>query len=153
MRRQVVPSGRTPFVHHRRTHMHLASHRVMRRAAARAGLLALVVGAAFGLTQCVQVTDPITGTATQPGSNIATFSHQGTDKCFEKCAKDFAKGVDKELKLHQKNKQDCNHDPVCLALERCRQEQAMDDLEKAFRDCRKNCHHQGKGHGGDDDDH
>jgi len=130
--------------------MHLASHRVGRRAAARAGLLALVIGAAFGLTQCVQVTDPITGTSADPGSNIATFSHQKTGNCFNQCARDYAKGVEAELKLYLSKLKACHKDPVCLALERCRHEKAMDDLEKAFRDCRKNCHHQGKGYGGDE---
>jgi hypothetical protein len=117
----------------------------MRGGAARAGLLALVVSAGLGLTQCVQVTDPITGT-----SNISAFSHQNTDKCFDKCAKDYAKGVDKEMKLHDKNKRACNDDPVCLALESARHQQALDQLQQEFRDCRNSCHHQGKGHGGDD---
>jgi hypothetical protein len=125
--------------------MHLARERRLPRAAARAGLVALVVGAALGLTQCVQVTDPITGT-----SNISAFSHQSTDKCFDKCAKDFAKDVDKEMKLFEKNKRACDGDPVCLALERARHEQAMDELQQEFRDCRDGCHHQGKGHGGGD---
>jgi hypothetical protein len=121
--------------------------------AARAGLLALVFGAGLVLTQCVQVTDPITGSATQPGSNIANFSHHNTDKCFEKCAKNYTQGVEKELKLYQKNKDACDHDPVCLALERARHQDAMQQLQDEFRNCRNDCHHQGKGHGGDDGDH
>ena len=133
--------------------MHPASHRVARRATPRVVLVAVVIVAALGLTQCVQVTDPITGTSTQPGSNIAAFSHQNTDKCFDKCAKAYEKGVDKEMKLHQKSIGACNDDPVCLALEHARHQQAMDQLQQGFRDCRNSCHHQGKGHGGDDDDH
>ena len=123
----------------------------VRPAAARVGLLALLVGAGFGLTQCVQVTDPITGSAGQAGSTIANFSRQNTDKCFEKCAKDYEKGVDKEMKRYEKSKRACDGDPVCLALERARHQQALDQLEQEFRACRDGCHHQGKGHGGGDD--
>lgn len=126
--------------------MHLAPHPAVRRVAVRAGLLALLVGMSLGLTQCVQVTDPITG------STAATFAHGNTGDCFFQCAKDYAKGLEAELKLYLANKKACGHDPVCQALERCRHENALEQLKDDFRKCRQGCHHQGRG-GDDGHDH
>lgn len=121
--------------------MHLASHPPVRRVAARAGLLALMVGAALGLTQCVQVTDPIAG------STAARFSTDTSD-CFSGCAKTFASGVQAEATLHNANVQACNGDPVCVSLEAARHQNVMAQLQQSFTDCRNSCHHQGGGTGG-----
>jgi hypothetical protein len=127
--------------------MHLAPHHAVRRVAVRAGLLALLVGVSLSLTQCVQVTDPISG------STAATFAHGRTSDCFFQCAKDYAKGLQDELELYLHNRKACRKDPVCLALERCRHEKALDQLKDDFRNCRKGCHHQGRGDDGDNHDH
>lgn len=121
--------------------MHLASHPLMRRAAARAGLYALVIAAGFSLTQCVQVTDPITG------STAAQFANS-TSNCLTSCANTYTAGVMAQTTLHNSNVLTCKGDPVCLALENARFQQAMNQLMTAFTNCRNGCHHQGGGTGG-----
>jgi hypothetical protein len=121
--------------------MHLASHPPVRRAAARAGLLALMIGAAFGLTQCVQVTDPVSR------STVAEFSTTTSD-CFSGCAKVFAANVRAEASLHSANMKTCTGDPVCVSLEIARHQQVMTQLQDDFTNCRNGCHHQGGGTGG-----
>lgn len=126
--------------------MHLALHHSATRVIARAGLLALLAATALGLTQCVQVTDPISG------ATVATFAKEKTGKCFEQCAKKFSRALEAEEDLYKANKKACNHSDVCLALERARHDQAVDQIKADFKSCRQNCHHQGHGDG-DDDEH
>ena len=121
--------------------MHLASHPPVRRVAARVGLLALMLGAALGLTQCVQVADPVAG------STVTRFSTTTSD-CFSSCARAFATGVQAEAALHSANMKGCQGDPICISLEIARHQQVMTQLQNSFTDCRNSCHHQGGGTGG-----
>jgi hypothetical protein len=89
----------------------------------------------------VQVTDPISG------SSVATFSRSSTGECYDNCAKTFTKALQSENDLWLANKKACNHDEVCIALERARHDAVVDRLKAEFRACRDNCHHQGGGNG------
>jgi len=122
--------------------MQLASHHDVRRIASRSLFLALLIGTALSLTQCVQVTDPITG------STASTFSKASTGDCYSTCATEFTSALQAENDVWKANKTTCNHDDVCLALERARHDGVVDLLKAKFRACRDNCHHQGRGEGG-----
>jgi hypothetical protein len=113
----------------------------MRRAAARAGLYALVIAAGFSLTQCVQVADPVAGSTAQ---QFAT----STSDCFSGCGMTYAAGVQAQTTLHNTNVKACKGDPVCLALENARFQAAMNQLMTDATNCRNGCHHQGGGTGG-----
>jgi hypothetical protein len=121
--------------------MQLAPHHDVRRIVSRAGLAALLLGTALSLTQCVQVTDPISG------STVATFSRASTGDCYSDCAKTFTNALQAENTLWQANKKACNHDDVCIALERARHDGVVDQLKAQFEACRDKCHHQGGGSG------
>jgi len=126
--------------------MPLAPHLDVRRFISRAGLAALLLGTAMGLTQCVQVTqvtDPIAG------SSVATFSHQKTGDCYTDCTKAFARALVAETELYLSHLKACKKDKVCIALERARHDSVVDKLKDEFRACRDNCHHQGCGGGHD----
>ncbi len=121
--------------------MQLAPHLNVRRIAVRAGLAALLLGTALSLTQCVQVTDPISG------NTVATFARSSTGDCYSACAKTFTDALQAENTLWLANKQACNHDDVCIALERARHDAVVDKLKADFAACRDKCHHQGSGSG------
>ena len=116
--------------------MHLASHRVLRRASILGALLALIGLAAVSLTQCTMVNDNVTG---------MSFSTAKADKCLKDCKKDFDRATHDEFKLNQRNRRNCNGEPVCLALEAQRHREALIVIEKNYAACRAECHHQGGG--------
>ena len=114
--------------------MHLASHRVLRRASIFGALLALLGLAAVSLTQCTMVNDNVTG---------MSFSTAKADKCLKDCKKDFDRATHDEFKLNQRNRRECGGEAVCLALEAQRHRDALIDIERAYANCRAECHHQG----------
>ena len=118
--------------------MHLASHRVLRRASIFGALVALLGLAALSLTQCTMVNDNVTG---------VSFAAAQANKCLKDCKKDFDRASHDEFKLNQRNRKACGGEPVCLALEAQRHRDALIVLEKNYADCRGNCHHQGGGGG------
>jgi len=118
--------------------MHLASHRVLRRASIYGALLALLGLASLSLTQCTMIDDNLTG---------VSLSTAKADKCLKDCKKDFDRATHDEFKLNQKNRKACGNDVVCLAIETQRHREALEQLERDYATCRETCHHQGGGSG------
>ena len=116
--------------------MHLASHRVLRRASIYGALLTLLGLASLSLTQCTMIDDNLTG---------VSLSTAKADKCLKDCKHDFDFDTRKEFQLNNKNRRACNGDLVCLALEAERHREALAQLEADYATCRENCHHQGGG--------
>jgi len=118
--------------------MHLASHRVLRRASIFGALVALLGLAALSLTQCTMVNDNVTG---------MSFSVAKADRCLKDCKKEFDRATHDEFKVNQRNRRECGGEPVCLALEAQRHRDALIVIEQAYAACRAECHHQGGGGG------
>jgi hypothetical protein len=118
--------------------MHLASHRVLRRASTFCALVALLGLAAVSLTQCTMVNDNVTG---------LSFSVAKANKCLKECKRDFDSATREEMRLNHRNRRQCDSDVVCLALESERHRTVLKQIEKEYETCRSECHHQGGGGG------
>ena len=118
--------------------MHLASHRVLRRASIFGALLALLGLASMSLTQCTMVNDNVTG---------VSFAAAQANKCLKDCRKDYDSATRAEFKLNQRNRKACDGEAVCLAIEAQRHREALIVLEQSYAACRAECHHQGGGGG------
>ncbi len=116
--------------------MHLASHRVLRRASIYGALLTLLGLASLSLTQCTMIEDNVTG---------LSFAAAQADKCLKACKKTFDADTREEFKLNNKNRKACGSDIVCLALEAERHREVLEQLEREYTACREECHHQGGG--------
>ena len=117
--------------------MHLARHRVLRRAVVYASLVTLLGLTATALNQCTMVRDNVTG---------VTVSDLGPGSCISQCASAFADSMADEFRLDMRNRWKCDGDRTCLAIELQRHLLAMDRIKEWFRQCRAECHHQGGGH-------
>lgn len=116
--------------------MHLASHRVLRRASIYGAFLALLGLASLSLTQCTMIEDNVTG---------LSLAAAQADKCLKDCKKTFDAGTREEFKLNNKNRRACNGDVICLAIEAERHREVLEQLEQQYTACREDCHHQGGG--------
>jgi len=120
--------------------MHLA-HTVarLRRRSAFLGLGVLLIATALSLTQCRMVGERLTG---------VDLECARPDKCISACQQVFNGLMAAEADQHVLLVKQCNGDPVCLATEEIRHEQAVSRIQMGRQECVNRCHHQGGGHGG-----
>ena len=116
--------------------MHLASHRVLRRASIYGALLTLLGLASLSLTQCTMIDDNLTG---------VSLSTAKADKCLKDCKHTFDAATREEFRLNKRNRRECDNSLVCLAVEAERHREALAVIEAEYEACRADCHHQGGG--------
>lgn len=114
-------------------------------------LVLLVVGvfALVGLTQCRMAPDALTGI---DKGRKERKENRDNGNCFSKCAKEAEKKLDKEEDRHDDNLEDCDRDAACITAENERHQAALAQIEAEKVACVSNCHHQGGGRGGHNDD-
>jgi len=119
------------------------SPRTSSRIVMRVVLLLAFIASTVVLTQCQMVGDKLTGV------QVGVFKRK--NDCVRKCA-DTRKDADKaERHLHRSIEKACDGNAACLSEEKARHDAAEDAIDAAYRACVNDCHAQGGGDHGHDD--
>jgi hypothetical protein len=105
--------------------------------------VALLAFAILGLTQCRLVSDRITGVDAQ------LLHGRDARKCLRGCEQERRAQIREEERRHRVRVRQCRTDIACLEDESERHQNQLADIEREYRECLEDCHHQGGGSGGD----
>jgi len=108
-----------------------------------AGLAASLVVILCGLSACTMVDDRLTGVRIEP------LKGKGAS-CIHTCEETAHQALKEEAALHVTRVRACDTDRECLRAEKDRHIAAVRSIHAARKDCKSQCHKQGRG--GDDDD-
>jgi hypothetical protein len=103
-----------------------------------------VLSLSAGQSQCAKVEDSATAPELTPGNG----SNSGYVACIHACNDAAKVSRENERKLHKQNVRDCHGDTECLQEEAARHAAAMAQIAQDEQDCKKACHDQGDGDGG-----
>ena len=108
-------------------------------------LSVLFVALAAASWQCVPVDDQATAPATLSTQGA---SGRGVAACVQACNEIAKDARADEKQLHKDNKEACGDNQECLDAEEDRHDAAMEQIAFEMQECKRPCHSQGGGSGG-----
>lgn len=98
--------------------------------------------------QCARVDDRVTS---PDGSALGAEGGKGSQvaECVHACVDAAKVARDAEKGLHKERLTACDGDPGCEDQEDARHESVMEQIARDERECKRPCHEQGGGRGGD----
>lgn len=98
----------------------------------------------LGVSDCAKVEDTVTG----PDAVNLIGSTDPREECFQDCRDEFFPLRDEELERHREAIIACDGDRECIEAANERNERILRQIRADFIECKRICHEQGGGGGG-----